>query len=286
VLLAAQSDQSTSAANAQFEAASIKPADPSLPGSRMSVQPGRVEISGMSVRMLLRNALQRQEYQIVGFPDWVNSERYSIVAKVPEGVEQRAVPAMLVTLLKDRFKLAMHSETREMPIYALVVARADGRLGPNLKPTPPACQAQVDAVRAGAARPGGPGPVARGSGSPPDFSNGAPCGMMTTRPGLSTGSGQPLEGLIPMLTNAAGRPVADKTGLNGLYDFTLRWAFDPTQGAGPLGAQQSGGPVAASDPDAPNLFTALQEQLGLKLESQRAPMDVVVIDRIDHPNVD
>jgi uncharacterized protein (TIGR03435 family) len=109
---------------------------------------------------------------------------------------------------------------------------------------------------------------------------------MTTTPGLSMGSGQSLAVLVPLLTNAAGRPVVDKTGLTGLYDFTLRWAFDPGQGSGPLAGPGPGVPVAASDPDAPTLFTALQEQLGLKLDSQRMAMDVVVIDRIERPTVD
>jgi uncharacterized protein (TIGR03435 family) len=269
-------------AEAQFEAASIKPADPSLPGSRMATQPGHVEITGMPIRMLLRNALQVQDYQIIGVPDWVNSERVSIVAAIPQGTLPRAIPAMMANLLKDRFKLAMHRETREMPIYALVVAGRQGRLGPNLTATSPECQKEI-AARLGdvAGRPDGPG-----RSGPPDFSKGAPCGFMTTTAGLSMGSGQSLQGLVPLLTNAAGRPVVDRTGLTGLYDFTLRWAFDPTQGAGPLAGRSLGSPVAASDPDAPTLFTALQEQLGLKLDSQRAPMDVVVIDHIERPTFD
>lgn len=267
---------------AQFEAASVKPADPSLPGSRMATQPGRVEVTGMPLRMLLRIALQVQEYQIVGFPDWADSERYSIVAKLPQGTPQHDIPAMMANLLRDRFKLATHKETREMPIYALVVAGRDGRLGPNLKATSPECEKEIDALRADSAgRPAGPG-----RSGPPDFSQGAPCGFMRTTAGLSMGSGQSLQGLVPLLTNAAGRPVVDKTGLTGRYDFTLRWAFDPTQGTGPLAGQAPGGPAVASDPDAPTLFTALQEQLGLKLDSQRAPMDVVVIDHVERPTSD
>jgi uncharacterized protein (TIGR03435 family) len=269
-------------ADARFETASVKRADPSLPGSRMAVQPGRVEITGMAVRQLLRNALQVPEYQIVGFPDWVNSERFSILAKIPEGTPQGAVPAMLLALLKDRFQLALHTESREMPVYALIVAGRDGRVGQNLKPTTPECQKEIDTIRAG----GAGARVGPARAAPPDFSKGAPCGFMTTVPGLSMGSGQSLQALVPLLTNAAGRPVVDSTGLTGLFDFTLRWAFDPAQGTGPLGGQPPGAPVAAADPDAPTLFTALQEQLGLKLDSRRLPMEVVVIDRIERPTLD
>ena len=103
---------------------------------------------------------------------------------------------------------------------------------------------------------------------------------------MSAGGGQMIQGLVQTLSNAVGRPVVDRTGLAGAYDFNLRWAFDPGQGAGPLGAPPPGAVLPTPDPDAPNLFTALQEQLGLKLENQRAPVEVVVIDRIEKPSLD
>src|SRR3954469_19755738 len=169
--------------NAQFEAASIKPFDNSASGpTRMLLMPGRLEANGVPLRLLLRQALRVQDYQILGLPDWVNTERYTIVAKAPDGAPPNATPMMLTNLLKDRFKLASHTETRELPIFNLVVARQDGKLGPNLKPTPPECQVEMQARRggpppAGGGGPGGPGGPGRGGPPPPpplDFNGPTP----------------------------------------------------------------------------------------------------------------
>ena len=121
--------------NTRFEEAAIKPLDGWNGQLLMQMTPGRFE-SYVSVSVVLRQALQKPDYQIVGAPGWVDSERYSITAKVPEGVPLTAMAAMLTNLLKDRFQLATHLETRDRPIFDLVVARPDGKLGPNLKPTP------------------------------------------------------------------------------------------------------------------------------------------------------
>jgi uncharacterized protein (TIGR03435 family) len=269
--------------NAQFEAASIKPADPSFPGARMGIAPGRVEMIGLPARMLLRQAFRVQDYQIIGAPDWLNTERYAIVAKIPEGGSPANTPAMITNLLKERFKLVTHPETREMPIFNLVLARQDGKLGPNLKSTSAECQAQIQARRGGPPPGGGP----RGGPPPaPDFNQPAACGSMRIGPGLANASGQPLAQVIQMLAQFTGRPVYDKTGLTGPYDFDLKWAPEPGGGGGPLGAPPPGAPPIAVDPDAPNIYTAVQEQLGLKLESARGPVDVIVIDRIERPSLD
>jgi uncharacterized protein (TIGR03435 family) len=265
--------------NQQFEAASIKAADPSAVGGRMMMAPGRVEMSGLPVRILLRQALRVQDYQIIGVPDWATTERFAIVAKAPDGAPPNAMPVMLLNLLKDRFKLATHTETREMPIFHLVLARSDGRLGPNLKATPQECQSAISARR------GGPGAGPAGRGGPPDFNQPSPCGTMRIGPGLANASGQPIAGLVQMLSQFTGRTVVDKTGLSGLYDFDLKYALDPGQN-GPLGPAPPGAPVPPADPDAPTLVTAVQEQLGLKLENQRGPVDVIVIDHIERPSTD
>ena len=180
--------------NAQFEAASIKSADPSSPGSRMMMMPGRVEADNVPVRLLLRPALRVQDYQILGLPDWVGSERYTIVAKAPDGAPQNAMPVMLANLLKERFKFATHSETREMQIFNLVVARQDGKLGSGLKATSPECQTEIQSRRGGPppAGPGGPGGDARGPAAAPppppplDFNAPIPCGMMWCGPGRTS----------------------------------------------------------------------------------------------------
>jgi uncharacterized protein (TIGR03435 family) len=279
--------------NAQFEAASIKPVDPSFAGTRMMIQPGRMEMTGAPVRLLLRQAFRVQEYQIVGAPDWTTSERYSIVAKAPDGSSPANMPAMVMNLLKDRFKLASHTESREMPVFNLVLARSDGRLGAKLTTTSAECQAQMQARRGGGpGRPGGPGPggpdgPGRAGGPPPpiDFNQPMPCGNTRIGPGLANASGQPIAQIVQLLAQFTGRPVFDKTALTGLYDFDLKWA--PESGAGgPLGPPPPGAPVPAIDPDAPNIYTAVQEQLGLKLENARAPVDVVVIDRLERPSLD
>jgi len=204
---------------------------------------------------------------------------------------------MLGNLLKDRFKLVAHTETRELPIYHLVPARADGRLGPALKPSSAECQAQISARAAGPGRggppagpagPGGPGAAGRGGPPPPpsfDPSQPAPCGSMRLGGGATGGSGIPIAQLVQMLAQFTGRPVVDKTLLTGVYDFTLKWMADPGQN-GPFGPPPPGAPSAPPDPDAPNLFTAVQEQLGLKLENQRGPVEVVLIDRIERPSLD
>jgi uncharacterized protein (TIGR03435 family) len=118
-----------------------------------------------------------------------------------------------------------------------------------------------------------------------DFNQPSPCGNIRIGPGLANASGQPIAQVVQLLAQFTGRPVVDKSGLTGLYDFDLKWA--PESGAGgPLGPPPPGASVPAIDPDAPNIYTAVQEQLGLKLENTRGPVDVVVIDRIEKPSLD
>jgi uncharacterized protein (TIGR03435 family) len=105
--------------------------------------------------------------------------------------------------------------------------------------------------------------------------------------GIANASGQPIGQIVQFLSQFTGRPVYDKTGLTGLYDFDLKWAMEPGgAGGAPFGPPPPGAPPLAVDPDAPNLYTAVQEQLGLKLENARGPVEVVVVDRIERPTVD
>lgn len=291
--------------NAQFEAASVKAFDNSASGPvRLMMMPGRLEANGVPLRLLLRQALRVQDYQIIGVPDWVNTERYTVVAKMPDGAAPNASGVMLSNLLKDRFKLVTHNETREMPIFNLLLARPDGKLGPGLTLTSPECQAEMQSRRGGPPpagdRPGGPGgPGPGGPGGPgrgpagppppPDFNGPQPCGSIRIGPGLGGGSGQPIAQIVQLLAQFTGRPVYDKTGLTGTYDFNLKWAPDSANGFNPFGGPGGPPPGAqgpAVDPDAPNIYTAVQEQLGLKLDSVRGPVDVIVIDRIERPSLD
>jgi uncharacterized protein (TIGR03435 family) len=295
--------------NLQFEAASIKPFDATSGPIRMMMQPGRLEASGIPVRLLLRQALRVQDYQIINAPSWIDTERYAIVAKAPAGAPPAANAVMITNLLKDRFKLAMHTETRELPIFHLVLARSDKRLGPSLKESSPECAEQVRARAGGPGRgpggpgpggpdgpggaggpggPGGPGGAVVGRGGPPVFDPNAPiqCGSMRLGPGMSEAGGQGIAQLVQMLSQTTGRPVIDKTGLTGIYDFSLKYLPESGANNNPFGPAPPGITPPAIDPDAPNLYTAVQEQLGLKLESQRGPVEVFIIDRIEKPTLD
>jgi uncharacterized protein (TIGR03435 family) len=243
----------------RFEVASIKPFNEDAPARYRMQSDARLNVTGASVRLLLRNAFRVQDDLLIGLPDWANTERYSIVAQPPAGTRVTAIPTMLANLLVDRFNLVTHRETRERQTFDLVLANAEGRLGRALTPTSAECEAMVDAGTPAAA--------------PPAGADRPPCGTMQMAPGLARGTGVPQARLVPMLSQLTDRPVNDRTGLTGLYDFTL--TFNPNLN-----------PDAAANADAPHLFTALQEQLGLRLASQRAPAQVVVIDRIEKPTPD
>ena len=268
--------------NARFEVAVVK-AGESDGRMMLRMLPGRFEAKNLPLSLLLRQALQKPDYQIIAAPGWIDSERYSVNAKVPDGMPPTAASVMLLNLLRDRFQLATHLETRELPIFNLVMARPDGRLGPDLKPTPAECQATIAARAAAmkaAAAGGPPAPLP----SFPDPNDPLPCGFTAMATGGMSSSGRSIEQLVPMLANLVGRPVIDKTGLAGLYDVALKYA--PTgRTAGPFGPPP-GAPEPAVDPDSPSLFTAVQEQLGLKLENARGPVEVVVIDRLEKPTLD
>jgi len=276
VMVAAQQFMPTSGApvdpDTRFEVVSIKPINDANTPMRTMTTPAGFE-SSLPVGGILRQALQKPDYQMVGAPGWINTERYSIRAKPPADAPRNAMSVMLLNLLKDRFQLATHLETREQPIFHLVMARSDGRLGPNLTLTSAACRATVanreEAIKRGA---------------PPLFEPNDPCGSGRNSPGLFAFTGSALARLVPALADLMGRPVVDKTGLTGLYDLTLKFAYEGRMPGimGPLGAP----PAPAVDPDVPSLSVALQEQLGLKLEGARGPVEVVVIDRFERPTLD
>jgi len=240
-----------------------------LPGNRFGA-------TNMPARALITLAYQLQQFQLVGGPSWLGNERYDIVAKLAGEavpfVPGQPNPAMLAvrSLLADRFKLKLHKETREMDVYNLVMIKP-GVAGPQLKPAATDCAAQASARRGGP--PPGPPP------GPPGPNDPFNCGLMGT-PGMIRMGGMPVSQLTGMLTNQTGRVVFDKTNLTGNWDFTLKYLFEG-RGGQPLPPN-----IAPPDPDAPSLYTAIQEQLGMKLESAKAPVEVTVIDSIDHPTDD
>jgi uncharacterized protein (TIGR03435 family) len=171
---------------------------------------------------------------------------------------------MVRTLLADRFKLVVRHEAREVPIYALVLARTDGTLGAQVRASSVDCAAVFAAAKA-------KGEV------PAPTTNGRPtCGTRVTRGNMMT-TGIAMTDLARNLAPFAGRPVVDKTGLSGVYDLDLTWT--PEQGPGPDGTVSQATPSS----DGVSLFTAVQEQLGLKLDAQRGPVDVLVIESAQRP---
>jgi uncharacterized protein (TIGR03435 family) len=278
--LAAQSPQSQPAAPA-FEVASIKPNTSGDGRVMMQNQPGRFVATNITLRLLIRNAYQLQDFQITGGPAWMGSDHFDINAKVPDefrdlppmrpGSEPGPLQLMIRALLADRFKLAVHAENKESPIYALVLARSDGKLGPQIKKSETDCAAMFAAAR-GRGRGAMPPPP-----GPPQPGESIPCGMRIG-PGTLAMGGSPLSQFAQALGMFAGRIVLDRTNLAGNYDITMTWTPDQMPPR-PPGAPD----LPPVDPNGPSIFTAVQEQLGLKLDSQRGPVEVLVIDRAEKP---
>ncbi len=261
-----------------YEVATIKPNKPSDNGVRtgMTNPPDGFTATGYTLQSLIQQAFGIQNYQISGAPAWLNSERYDIDAKMDGAVAdalQKLTPEertsarqqMLQALFADRLKLTFHRETKELPIYTLVIAKNGSKLT-EAKPG----DTYTNGSRGAAGR-GGAG------------------GLMTTRRiGSESARAQtaPLTELVRVLAQYLGRTVVDKTGLTGNYDFTLQWATDESglQSPGSTGIPAGTPPMSATDPSGPTLFAAIQEQLGLKLESGKGPVEVIVIDHVERPS--
>jgi len=258
-----------------FEAASVKPSDPKAgPGAGIRRQPGgRFNTFNTPVRLLITFAYQIQRFQLEGGPDWIASDRFDILAKPEREVPstgaffggQDPLRMMLRTLLAERFKLAMHKETKELPIFELVLARQDGRLGPQLRPATVDCAARAAAAAKGGTPPAPSGPPGPGS-----------CGITMNYVRVA-GGGVTLRMLANLLEGPAQRLVIDRTGLTGNWDVEVNYAPDRSQM--PPGVELPPG----IDPNGPSLFTALEEQLGLKLRPARGPVEVLVIDSVQQP---
>ena len=295
---AASADSKTSAGSPElprYDVASIKPSSPDSRGFLLMMTPTGVRMNGAQIQTLLQLAFGVEPDRITGAPDWVRSSRYEIEAKVkPEDAPKLAKlnmdqkRAMMLPLLQERFGLKYHHESRELPIYALVVAKG----GPKLTPSKPgedrpgpegSAPSRGDRIATGGPS-AGSGPLTRPDG-PPGPGNRAIVGegMRMSSGGIQSRGGNTAF-LAHVLSGTLGRTVVDKTGLTGSYDFSLNWTPDQNMRNG-LGGAQGGQPEdAAADATGPSLFTALQEQLGLKLESQKGAVDVIVIDHIDLPS--
>jgi uncharacterized protein (TIGR03435 family) len=293
IVVAPLAVQSLDAQSAGFEVASVKPSNPNPTGPLGAVPfvlpaLGRLTAQNVTLRMLIMAAYQKQPFEIVGGPPWWNSAKFDINAKAEDATQTTdQMLGLLKTLLADRFKLKVHTETREVPIYALVQARSDGKLGAKLKASADNCpdfkvqqQQQLEAIAKG-----GLGALAAMRPAPGETK---PCSILPMPPtqgaiGMKA-SGQSMATLTLLLTQLAGRPVVDRTGLTGLYDFDLLIDMQTLMRVyQELGVNM---PMPPNLPEGPSLMTQLEEDLGLKLDSQRGPGEVLVVDAAEMPTPD
>jgi uncharacterized protein (TIGR03435 family) len=286
-----------------FEVATIKLARP-LQEQAMSgkvhvgvnIDAGRVDIGAMSLVDLIGIAYKVKPHQISG-PDWLAVDRFDIVAKIPDGVDKEKVPEMMQALLADRFKLTFHREDKDHQIYALVV----GKNGPKLKESPP----DPEPPKEGDAPPKeekGVMTVNNGNDTMriKQTNNGAVINSGangTTRMTMEDGhmkmelSKMTMEGLAAVISRFVDKPVMDMTELKGNFQMTLDLSMEDLQnvaraqgmqipGAGPGGASSSRPADAASDPSGSSIFSTVQ-QMGLKLEPRKAPIETIIIDHVE-----
>jgi uncharacterized protein (TIGR03435 family) len=229
-------------------------------GGIRTLPDGTLVMTNQPIRSILSGAAPVAVRDVIGYPAWVATERYDVTLKPPAGStpEQRA--QMRRTMFAERMKLVAHVEEREQTTFALVVARSDGRLGPALMPA---------VIDCGPRPPGSPAPPPE---APPDpskpFDYSARCGG-SFGSGMIAGT-MPLDNLVGSLSGEAGGLVNNRTGLKGSYTFTLNYS-------------PRGTPPSADPADPPDFVTALQEQLGLKLQPEKTMVPVLVIDSIERP---
>jgi uncharacterized protein (TIGR03435 family) len=238
--------QSPTLSGAQFDVVSIKPntSDTRAGGGR-ELPDGTRMFTNRTIATIVAGAASQPVFEVIGLPDWAKTEHYDIIAKPPPDShptrEQRA--EMMRNLFVERFRLIAHVEERERHGFALVIARSDGRLGPQLS------KSKLDCAGA----------------------DGPQCGV---RMGAGTieYKGERIDGLARAIDGVAGGPVTNRTGLDGFYDLTLRYS-----------ARGLNADVATPPDDTPSIFTALQEQLGLKLVPEQTKVKIFVIDHIERP---
>jgi len=252
--------QAQAPAGPSFEVATIRPSDagPQAGALLNFPAPNRLSVTNFSLRMLIGSAFGPelgQGYQVSGGPDWLERDRFVVLGQAPAGATRADMFAMLRTLLVDRFALKYHVETKEVDAYALVQTRTDGRLGPKLTKWDGTCGGKTPPP----AQPNATGPRCQAFFRPP--------GMVMRGVTMTV-----LANMLSASITNLGRPVVDKTGLTGEWDFDLETSFAPA-------AANAGNPDTA----APSVFVALQEQLGLKLEPTRTSVKVFVVDSAQRP---
>jgi uncharacterized protein (TIGR03435 family) len=246
-----------------FDVAAIKVNNSGAVGEQVRFYPpsGRVTMTNVSLKRLIQNAYQLQDQQIAGGPDWIATARFDVVANSDTANLSAMDRWMMVrALLADRFKLKMHTEARQQSVFALVLARSDRKLGERLRAVTPDCR-----------------PPAAPPTGPIDLSAPNLCGVIMGGPGRMNLRGVTVDVLASQLSARVGRSVVDRTGLTGRFDLDVEFAPPPSPGDADPAAIDRAADGAAS------IYTAIQEQLGLKLDSQKGSFEVTVIDSAERP---
>jgi uncharacterized protein (TIGR03435 family) len=256
-----------------FEVATIKASDPGQRGTQIMNQPGgRLVMRGLTVLGMVTQAYNVRNFQVTGAPGWVSNDRWDLEARSEEGsippqtgppdpTKPSPIGLRLQSLLEDRFQMKLHRETKELPIYELSVAKGGPKIKLNDDQTPYKERE-------------------RGAPPPPPGQRGGQMSRFSMRVGRGSleAVAMDIDLIAQTLASQLGRPVLNKTGLKGLYDVKLTWTPDPA-------LQGPGGPDAPpADPSGPSIFTAIQEQLGLKLDSAKGPVELLVIDSVQRPS--
>ncbi|SPE39144.1 conserved exported hypothetical protein [Candidatus Sulfopaludibacter sp. SbA3] len=293
-----------------FDAASIKPAAMPAPGKAVMAapsggpdtrDPSRIHYPFITLKALLLNAYDVKPYQIQG-PPWLDTERFDVNATMPPETTKEQFRAMLQNLLAERFKLTIHRETKQLPVYLLVV----GKNGPNMRESNPASPAGDEANPASPASFAAPKIGPDGFPALPSPAAGRPGLFLMMMPGRArlVGQQQTMLDLANRLTGLLSQPVTDETGLAAKYDFTL--TFSPDGMSAPMGAPSgpvgmmvpatppapsgaAGGAVSGSPLEGdsfPDVFRAVKEQLGLALEAKKGPVELIVLDHIEKTPAD
>jgi len=275
----------------KFEVTSVKPNTTARGGTGDMPPNGRVNFVGVTFRMLMRTSYGVQDYQIIGGPAWLAVDRFDVQAGPPSSYQPQRltrcfdancpltpVQIMMQGLLADRFALKVHRETRELPVYDLTIAKNGFKLKEVPEPSPAGPDSSPPPL---------PPPPPLGTAPPTTAS-----AMPTPPPGIAmifpmgfAASGLEFRGLVRILEGILGRPVIDKTGIRGFYDFKLVFSREgiPNNGPAPLPGATDGGPGLNAPDPRPSIFTALQEEFGLKLESGKGSVEVLMIDSVQHP---
>jgi uncharacterized protein (TIGR03435 family) len=266
-----------------FEAVSIKPNVSGSGSSGTSTNQGRLRATNVTLKMLIMNSYRVQDFQVIGGPDWIDTARFDVQAKaedgaIPETRNQRDDPnrigpleLMMQSMLADRFQLRLAHETRELPVYTLTIAKEGAKIKPVAVDSNPAEPAGVSGADRGPAG-GAPAQGAVGAG-----------GMSTNVSGTKgemNANTVPLSRFVQALSRQLRRPVIDQTNLKEMYTIHLEWAPDTLA----TGGNRAGADAPIADPAGPSLFTAIQEQLGLKLNSAKGPVEVLVIRSVEKPS--